>query len=274
MRLFQLSIYLFILIYSVQGQNKINYGSNHGKYITIQNIKIYYEEYGKGTPLILLHGGLESIHDFQAVIPVLSKQYRVIAFDRPCHGRSEHIDSLSYHVMAEYTSSFIDHLKLDTTYLMGWSDGGNTALLVASMRPDKIKKVIICGADMNDGQEGSQPPENLLRITPSFVENNWQGWLINYKSISPQPNNWKTFITNTVKMWLQIDYISKKEMQELKCKTLLVLGDRDIVKPEVGIKMNRLIKNSQLCILPNTTHFLLAEKPDLVSRLAIDFLKE
>ena len=75
-------------------------------------------------------------------------------------------------------------------------------------------------------------------------------------------------------MWLQIDYISKKEMQELKCKTLLVLGDRDIVKPEVGIKMNRLIKNSQLCILPNTTHFLLAEKPDLVSRLVIDFLKE
>jgi pimeloyl-ACP methyl ester carboxylesterase len=176
--------------------------------------------------------------------------------------------------MADYTSFFIDQLKLDTTYLMGWSDGGSTALLVASMRPDKVKKIIICGADMNEKREGSQPPENLLRINPSFVENNWQPWLINYKSISPQPDNWKTFISKTVKMWLQIDYITEKEMQELKSKTLLVLGDRDIVKPEVGIKMNRLIRNSQLCILPNTTHFLLAEKPDLVSRLAIDFLKE
>jgi len=274
MRLFLLSIYFCALIYSVQGQNKINYGSHQGKHITIQNIEIYYEEYGIGPPLILLHGGLGSIHDFQALIPVLSKQYRVIAFDRPCHGRSEHIDSLSYHVMADYTSFFIDQLKLDTTYLMGWSDGGSTALLVASMRPDKVKKIIICGADMNEKREGSQPPENLLRINPSFVENNWQPWLINYKSISPQPDNWKTFISKTVKMWLQIDYITEKEMQELKSKTLLVLGDRDIVKPEVGIKMNRLIRNSQLCILPNTTHFLLAEKPDLVSRLAIDFLKE
>jgi pimeloyl-ACP methyl ester carboxylesterase len=74
-------------------------------------------------------------------------------------------------------------------------------------------------------------------------------------------------------MWLQIDYISKKEMQELHYKTLLILGDRDVVNPEAGIKMHRLIQGSQFCILPNTTHFMFAEKPDILSRLALDFLK-
>ena len=258
---------------TIQAQQKINYGSNSGKYCTIRGVKIYYEEYGKGIPLILLHGGIQSIHDFQEVIPSLSKKYRVIAFDRPCHGRSEHIDSLSYHIMADFTSLLIDQLRLDSTYLMGWSDGGNTGLLVAAMRPDKVKKIIICGADLNEEKVGSQAPGNLQMITPEFVENNWKAWLSNYQHLSPQPYLWKTFIIKTVKMWLQIDYISKKEMQELHCKTLLILGDRDVVNPEAGIKMHRLIQGSEFCILPNTTHFMFAEKPDILSRLALDFLK-
>jgi pimeloyl-ACP methyl ester carboxylesterase len=254
-------------------QQKITYGSNRGKYIDINNTKIYYEEYGKGTPLLLLHGGLESIHDFQDVMPELSKYYRVIAFDRPSHGRSYHTDTLSYHLMANYASSLIDQLKLDSVYVLGWSDGASTSLLLASKRPDKVKKLIVCGADLNEEHAGSQPPENLTKITPDFVEKNWQDWLTNYKALSPEPEKWKQFITNTVKMWLQIDYITVPELENLHCKTLIILGDRDVVKPEVGIKMNRSINNSQLCILPNTTHFMFAEKPALISELVIDFLK-
>lgn len=68
-RLLMIVIFHCLTIIFVQGQNSINYGSNAGKYVTIQGVKIYYEEYGKGTPLILMHGGLQSIHDFQQVIP-------------------------------------------------------------------------------------------------------------------------------------------------------------------------------------------------------------
>ncbi|MBI3221111.1 MAG: alpha/beta hydrolase [Bacteroidetes bacterium] len=254
-------------------QKEINYGSNAGKHLIINKTKIYYEEYGKGTPLLLLHGGLQSIHDFQEIIPTLSKRFRVIAFDRPFHGRSEPIDSLSYHIMANYAIQVIDQLKLDSVYLMGWSDGGSTALLTASMRPEKVKKIIVCGTDMNEDEKGSQPIDNLRMITPEFVEKNWKEWLTGYQQLSPQPDQWKKFISKTVKMWLKIDYISEAEMRALKCKTLLIVGDRDVVKPEVAIKMHRLIKGSQLCILPNTTHFMLAEKPELIGRLALDFLK-
>jgi pimeloyl-ACP methyl ester carboxylesterase len=217
---------------------------------------------------------LQSIHDFQEVITSLSEHYRVIAFDRPCHGRSEHTDTLSYHLMADFASQFIEKLHLDSAYVLGWSDGGNTALLLASMQPEKVKKLIVCGADMNTENTGSQAPENITKITPEFVENNWQEWLANYLSLTPQKDKWKNFISNTVKMWLQIDYITRGELSKLTCKTLVVLGDRDIVIPEVGIKMCRLIKNSQLCILPNTSHFIFSENPELMSKIILNFLKE
>jgi pimeloyl-ACP methyl ester carboxylesterase len=138
---------LFLWTSQVIGQQKIPYGSNNGKYISIFNTPIYYEEYGKGTPLILLQGGMGGIEDFALCIPDLSKHFRVIAPDTPGQGRSELADSMSYELMAEYISKFIDALKLDSAYVIGWSDGGNTGLILGSNRPDKIKKVLASGAN-------------------------------------------------------------------------------------------------------------------------------
>src|SRR6185503_20224332 len=99
-------------------------------------------EYGKGTPLLLLQGGMGGIEDFARCIPDLSQHFHVIAPDTPGQGRSEMADSLSYQMIAEYISRLIDVLRLDSAYVMGWSDGGNTALILANRRPDKIKKVL------------------------------------------------------------------------------------------------------------------------------------
>ena len=91
---------------------QINYGSNNGKFLTIRGTKVYYEEYGKGVPLLMLHGGFGDITDFQKVIPKLSEKYRVIIPDAPGLGRSEYADSiLSYQLLADYSSKFIDLLK-------------------------------------------------------------------------------------------------------------------------------------------------------------------
>ena len=131
------------------GQSEIKYGSNNGKYVTILDKKIYYEEYGNGAPLILLQGGMGSIEDFSLCIPELSKHFRVIAPDTPGQGRSELADSMSYQLIAEYFSKMIDLLKLDSAYIMGWSDGGNAGLLLAESRSDKVKKVLAVGANYN-----------------------------------------------------------------------------------------------------------------------------
>jgi hypothetical protein len=132
---------LTLLFFGNSSYAQINYGSNNGSYITIKNVKIYYEEYGQGIPLILLHGGFGSISHFKNVIEPLSKKYRVIAMDSPGQGRSEQIDSMSYQIYANYYAEFIDNLKLDSVYVLGWSDGGNSAFILAYDRPDKVKKV-------------------------------------------------------------------------------------------------------------------------------------
>lgn len=129
-----------ILCFKGNGQ-EISYGSNQGKHISLSGTKIYYEEYGSGVPLLLLHGGFGSIHDFQEVIPELADHFRVIAIDSPGHGRSEQADSLSFELMSSYCSELIDAFKLDSVYIIGYSDGGITALLLAEKRPDKIKKL-------------------------------------------------------------------------------------------------------------------------------------
>lgn len=85
-------------------QATINYSSNNGKYITVNNTKVYYEEYGKGTPLLMLHSGFFSINNFQYSIPELSKYYRVIAIDLPGCGRSQQPDSMSFQLLADYAS--------------------------------------------------------------------------------------------------------------------------------------------------------------------------
>ena len=87
------------------GQQAIEYGSNHGKYVSILDKKVYYEEYGKGVPLILLEGGMKSIKDFSLCIPELSKHFRVIAPDDPGQGRSEMFDTMTYDLLAEYVSN-------------------------------------------------------------------------------------------------------------------------------------------------------------------------
>lgn len=143
-----------------------------GDYITLHNTRIYFEEYGRGTPLLLLQGGgiNRSTKDFATCIPELSRYYRVIAFDTPGQGKSELADSLSYELLTEYTSSFIDQLKLDSAYVIGFSDGAIVGLLLAERRSDKVKKVIAVGA--NNGITAVLPPGMDLVLLLLFLSTN------------------------------------------------------------------------------------------------------
>ena len=144
------------------GTEEIEFGSNSGSIIKINGKNIYYEEYGHGTPLLLLSGGgiNRSIRDFGKCIPNLSKHYRVIAPDTPGQGRSEQTDSLSYDLLTDFMSQLIDSLKIDSCYVMGWSDGAIVSILLADRRDDKIKKVIAVGA--NNGIRGFDSRTDFL----------------------------------------------------------------------------------------------------------------
>lgn len=255
------------------GNLQLNYGSGNGKYLTIRGTKIYFEEYGKGTPVLLLHGGFGSIADFKKCIPRLSKKYRVIIPDAPGLGRSEHADSLmTYQLMAEYYSKMIDLLDLDSAYVMGWSDGGIAALLLGKNRPDKIKKVISSGPNYRaDGLKEEEMDFSKNKLgNVEWVEANLDGWVENYKHLSPQ-DDWKRYITETKRMWLEEEYFPKSDLEAIKIPVLIIYGDNDMYKLEHGIEMHRAIENSQFRVLPNTSHQVFDERPELISQIAIDF---
>ena len=264
-------VILIICSWKSYGQ-EINYGSNQGKYITLSNTNIYYEEYGSGMPLLLLHGGFGSIHDFQLVIPELSKHYRVIAVDSPGHGKSEQADSLSFDLMADHYSLMIDQLQLDSISIIGYSDGGITALLLAEKRHDKVVKIIASG--VNSRMDGLTPEVfgYLKLINPTFIETNQKEWLTDYKSKSPEKDKWRKYITDMTRMYSENVLIDEQTLSNIDAKVLLVYGDRDVIKLEHAIEIFRSIAGSQFCILPNTPHEVFSESPELISKIGIEFL--
>ena len=145
-------------------QHKIDYGNNAaaGKYYNIRGIKMYCEIYGSGKPLLMIHGNGGSINAFEHNIPYFAKKYKVIIADSRAQGKSiDNSDSLSFEMMADDFAALLDTLHIDSAYVIGWSDGGINALLLAMRHPNKVIKLVSTGA-------------NLWPDSTAFAEGVWQ----------------------------------------------------------------------------------------------------
>ena len=130
---------------------KSPYGKNKvaGKYYTIRGLKMYVEVYGKGQPLLIIHGNGGAINNFIYQIPYFSKKYKVIVADSRSQGKSTDTgDSLTYEMMADDYADLLDAMKIDSAYVIGWSDGGINGLLLSMRHPQKVKKLAITGANL------------------------------------------------------------------------------------------------------------------------------
>lgn len=271
-------LYLILIIgttVSAQESLKdIKYGSNKevGKYAIIDDLKIYYETYGEGTPLLLLHGGLGSIENFSMVIPALSKNYKVIAVDSPGHGRSSITDTLSYQMMAEKFTKFIHHLNIDSLYIMGWSDGGIVGFILAGERNDKVKKLIAIGANSKFDGLAPQTVGWMKEYMIEWMKND-SVWVKSYKMLSPEPDKMEGFLLKSQKMWLTENEFPEIDLEKITVPTLLMQADNDVITLNHFNEMFTTIPNAQMCIIPNTTHFCLWERPKLISQIVMEFLK-
>jgi pimeloyl-ACP methyl ester carboxylesterase len=244
-------------------------------YVSILNTKMYYEIHGAGIPLILLQGGGigHGIKDFARCMPELSQHFKVFAPDTPGQGKSEMADSMSYPLIAEYMSQFIDKMKLDSVYIMGWSDGGIVALLLAEKRPDKVKKVLAVSA--NYTLKGAVPPGiDMRRVGPKALA----GWEKENRPVIDAymkvlPRDWKKMRNDLNKMWYQHVYFPSSTLERIHIPVMIAQGDRDVINLEHGIEMHRLVKGSQFCVLPNTSHAVFEESPKLITHLACEFFK-
>jgi pimeloyl-ACP methyl ester carboxylesterase len=245
-------------------QSKIEYGNNakSGKYADIRGFKMYYEIYGKGKPLLIIHGNGGSINNFQYQIPYFSKSYQVIVADSRAQGKSrDDADSLSYEMMADDLSALLDYLKLDSCFVIGWSDGGNNGLLLAIRHPEKVKKLAITGA-------------NLWPDTSAVDPFAYQ-WAISLNdSISKVPVTPESKNARKVLHLLSYEpHISTSQLKLIKCPALVIGGDNDVILPAHTLLIAASIPSAYLWILPNSGHSTPIFYKDEFNRKVDEFFK-
>lgn len=241
------------------------YGSNDstGKYATVNGIKIYYEEYGTGEPLLLLHGNSSSINLFEKQIPELSKQFRVIAVDTRGQGKSgEDGKTYTYDLFAEDMNALLNYLNLDSVNVLGWSDGGNTGLIMAMKYPQKVKRLVTMGANVFIDKT----------VVDKWVFKELDNQL--KKELKGDTTAWGINRRRLITLLLTEPKHSFEELKIIQCPVLVVAGEKDVIKEAHTKAIAANIPNSTLLIASKETHYFPSENPKVFNAAVIEFLKK
>lgn len=242
---------------------KTFYGNNakSGRYIAVNGIKLYIEQYGEGEPVLLLHGNGQSIADFSKQIPDLAKQYRVIAVDTRAHGKSGDSDNekLSYDLFAEDLKILLDSLHIPKAHIVGWSDGGNTGLTMAIKYPEYVNKLMIMGANLNPTSEAVE--RSMLETVAKDL-----------KKLSVRKDAESKRVTKLLAMLLSAPNISTANLHQIQAKTLVMAGEKDIIKPSHTKLIAENIKDAKLLIFDHATHLAPTEIPNIFNQAVLQFL--
>jgi len=269
--------YLVVTLSYLNAQTQVQYGSNKevGKYAEVNDIKMYYEVYGEGQPLLLISGNNGSINNWLNQIPFFSQKYKVIACDSRAQGRSYDSDQeITYSLMASDYNQLLIKLKLDSVCILGWSDGGIIGLDIAINYPSKVKKLIIGGTNFVHDTTALYPKVidifSKFKSTPfeQLPEIIRQG----YTTLSPQPERAKIIFNKLVDLVLKYPNYSVSDLAKNGAPTLVIAGDHDLIREEHTLKLFQSIPHAQLLIVPGATHISLLEKPDLLNKIMDDFL--
>lgn len=232
-----------------------------GKVLKLKNADLYYEVYGEGEPLFLLHGNSGSIKDFYQQIPVLSKQYKVIVMDTRAQGKSidKTKNDFNYKIFADDVKALADHLGLQKINIAGWSDGGNTGLEFALKYPQNLNQLITIGA--NAFPEG---------VDQELINN----FNIKYKVLQLQNNPEKLNERRLLKLMLKEPNISEKQLNKIQSKVLVIAGEKDVIKQSHTEFLAKQIPNSELRIYKDATHMIPFENADQLNQDILEFLKK
>ena len=261
-----------MLIISVKGQTEVNvipYGNNKaaGNFITIDGTKQYYEVYGQGEPLVLIHGNGGNIAYMKPQIEYFARKYKVIVMDCRGRGKSElGKDSLTYMQMAKDIAGILDYLHLDSTYVVGRSDGGILALLLAIYYPQKVLKAVAFAANLTPDTKGLYPffYDEVARDRKQADE------MIRKKDTT---QNWKVIQQRNRMIEFQPN-ISASDLQKIKSPFLVMSTDRDIIPEEHTLYIYRNIAKANLCILTGENHYVTKNNPDLFNSIAGKYLAD
>jgi pimeloyl-ACP methyl ester carboxylesterase len=254
------------LIAAFSFAQKIPYGKNAavGKYYNIHGIKLYVEEYGKGEPLLMIHGNGGDMSAFSENVPYFAKKYRVILVDSRSQGKSlDPNPSITFEQMADDFAALLDAMHVPKAYILGWSDGGINAILMALRHPDKVMKLASTGA-------------NITPDASAFMEGSWAGSKKYYEE--NKNKKWRTSAEKNAWKMFMLDYeqpnIKLTELHKIKCPAFIIAGDHDVIADKHTRLIQANIPGSTLWIVTNSGHGTLVEHASVFNKKVDAFFKK
>jgi pimeloyl-ACP methyl ester carboxylesterase len=256
--------------------NDIQSKSQKGQLVEINGQKIYYERFGKGKPLVLLHGGINSIQSsFKNQIEFFATYREVIAIEQVGHGHTpDTSEAFSYFKMAKDTADLMHSLNVSNADFIGWSDGGILALLIARYNPELVHRLVASGA--NTRLVGMSPDE-IKKIQDSSPEKLATGFGKKYRdqyiALSPDgEKHWPTIAKKTWDLWLTPIILENKDLAKINAPSLIINGDKDLVPIEHAFEIFKALPKGQLFVVPGTGHHTFGSAAPIINPVILSFI--
>ncbi len=237
-----------------------HYGDNPdaGRTFTHDGVSLYYETYGAGPPLLIIHGNGASIRSLSAQIDYFRQKYDVIVMDSRDHGKSSDSPApLTFEAMSDDLAALLDHLNTGPVYVLGWSDGGIEALLLGLRHPEKVRMIAAMAANLDPGgvyREFIDPPDPPASAAHA-------------PSVMATPMD-KTASAKAART-LRVKHLDRDEphikpelLEAITAPTLVLASDHDVIRDEHTLAIYHHLPNSQLAIFPDATHMIPIDDPE------------
>lgn len=254
------------------------------KYVKVNGLDMYYEIHGSGQPLVLLHGAFSAIGtSFGQVLPGLAEGRQVIAFELQAHGRTADIDRpLTIEQMADDVAAALRQMGIEQADVLGYSMGASVAIHIAIRHPALVRKLVLISYAYNAAGIHPGLMDGLGEMNAGMMYGS--PWHEEYTRIAPRPEDFDRLFAKKSEMDKGIEDIPVEKIEAMQAPTLLIIGDSDLVRPEGAVEMFRLLgggvfgdlpaglPESQLAILPGTSHVSMVEQADMLLAIIPPFL--
>ena len=252
-------------------------------YAPVNGLKMYYEIHGEGEPVVMLHGAFMSITGWADWVNELAKSRKVIAVEMQGHGRTADIKrDMTAENLADDVAALLDHLKIPSADLIGYSMGGGVAMQTAIRHPEKVRKVVVISAVFRYEGWVKEGRDALPKITAEVFKGSPVE--AEYKRLSPTPNEFPVFVRHVISSGTRPYDFGADKMRATKAPMFFIHGDADGVRLDHIAEMYRLKGGgeihgdmmtraaSRLAIIPDTTHVTLMSRMSMIVPMVNDFL--